>query len=395
MKLTVGQDNNSSKLELLMSKWEVKNTLKLLETKTYRNDLKTHVWVYAKIGDYKHVIKYASLAILAEDCDPIVYYYYAKALKQDGQCEKAKEYYKYYNRLNPSSWGEYSFGCDSINLEKLRKRGQQVVINPIQELNTALDELLPMVYKDKFLFARGKEQSYPQERILDKLTTPDIKFYIVDYGTYKIGNVDYVKLLNGASCIVETLLMTTTKVKFKGKKHQQIHSINNIKTSNSQKKGLPFNSYDYTTCYPSLSQNGEMLIFASDMPGGFGGYDLYVSYKNHYYHDDSIKRWSPPCNLGPLVNTEADEISPYLTDENILYFSSNCPASIGGFDLFYTIFEHGSTTEVYNLGIGINSKDNELSLIYEPNSIKKGYFVSDREGGKGGYDLYQFTIQTD
>ncbi|MCP4438389.1 MAG: hypothetical protein GY810_05540 [Aureispira sp.] len=105
-----------------------------------------------------------------------------------------------------------------------------------------------------------------------------------------------------------------------------------------------------------------------------------------------MKKWSPPVNLGPSVNTENDEISPYLMNENMLYFASNSSASIGGFDLFYTRFEYGAAIEVKNVGIGINSEGNDWGLIYEPDSIRSGYFVSDRVGGKGGYDLYKFEI---
>ncbi len=134
-----------------------------------------------------------------------------------------------------------------------------------------------MVYKDKLVFARGKEECYPHERILGKLTIPDIEFYTVDNTIYQGADFDYSKLLSGASAIVENLLMTTTIVKFKGKKYQKIYTVKDLTTTKQQKKSLPFNSYDYVTFFPSLSPDGETLIFASDMSGGFGGYDLYAS----------------------------------------------------------------------------------------------------------------------
>ena len=149
---------------------------------------------------------------------------------------------------------------------------------------------------------------------------------------------------------------------------------------------LPFCSNDYDCMNPSLRPDGKRLYFASNKPGGYGGYDI-------YYADwsGSPTGWSAPVNAGPAVNTESQELLPFISASGALFFSSNGHQTLGGFDLFYT--DATAPEEVVNLGQPFNSPANDMGLVLDAEG-KKGFFSSDRERGMGKDDLYSFSRQS-
>ncbi len=129
--------------------------------------------------------------------------------------------------------------------------------------------------------------------------------------------------------------------------------------------------------------NDKTILFASKRPGGYGGYDLYVT----YFIDGN---WSKPKNMGPDINSEYNEISPSISnDGNILYFSSDRVESFGGYDVFKSTYDSSSEswTESKNVGNPVNSAGNEIGM-YLSSDGKSAYLSSDRKQGFGGYDLY-------
>ncbi|MFK8101882.1 MAG: OmpA family protein, partial [Saprospiraceae bacterium] len=126
-----------------------------------------------------------------------------------------------------------------------------------------------------------------------------------------------------------------------------------------------------------------VLYFASDMPGGFGGMDLYMSEKE----DGS---WGPPLNLGPTINTEGNEVFPYYHQDKKLYFSSDGQIGLGGLDIYFMEDkEDGEWGAIENLGYPINSISDDFSIIFNEEGTC-GHFSSDREGGAGRDDIYSF-----
>jgi outer membrane protein OmpA-like peptidoglycan-associated protein len=157
--------------------------------------------------------------------------------------------------------------------------------------------------------------------------------------------------------------------------------------SNGQWKNivtLPFNNDNYDTGHPSISNDGKKLYFTSNMPGGYGDTDIYVvSINNGHY--------GAPKNLGPTVNSNFKEYTPFV-DGNVLYFSSNKPGGKGRFDVYMTKID-GSIPEPINLDKPINSKGDDISFIID-NKTQEGYFSSNRRGGKGDDDIYAFVQVT-
>ena len=131
----------------------------------------------------------------------------------------------------------------------------------------------------------------------------------------------------------------------------------------------------------SLSSDGRTLYFASDCPGGKGGTDLY---RSRWLGD----RWSEPEPLVEL-NTEYDEITPSIApDDKTLYFASNRPGGNGGYDIYVARLQGNRFGQPQNLGQPINTAANDISYIALPNSTT-AYFASDRSGGSGGYDIWR------
>lgn len=136
---------------------------------------------------------------------------------------------------------------------------------------------------------------------------------------------------------------------------------------------------EYSVAYPSISPDGKYLFFTSNMPGGYGGTDIYVTTKQ------ANGTWSEPQNLGNQVNSPADEITPFYHEDGNLYFASNRQGGMGGFDI-YEAKKIGEFFErVKNVGSPINSEDDDISFIIN-DSKRIGYFASNR---RGSFDIYR------
>ena len=146
---------------------------------------------------------------------------------------------------------------------------------------------------------------------------------------------------------------------------------------------LPFNSDQYSTGHPSLSADEKLLFFVSDMPGGYGGTDLYVS----RYEGSN---WGPPVNLGDKINTPGNEMFPFVDELGNLYFSSDGHPGLGDLDIFYVRLE-GLTPKgkVTNLGMPVNSSKDDFGIITD-GQRKTGYFSSNRKEGGDDDDIYKF-----
>lgn len=147
---------------------------------------------------------------------------------------------------------------------------------------------------------------------------------------------------------------------------------------------LPFkyNEVGYASGFPCLAFGGTALYYASNKPGGYGGYDLYVSYLKN-------GDWTYPENLGSQINTGGNEITPFFDGED-LYFSSDYHQGLGGFDVFKSKVLDGRWTFAENMGKGVNSLSDDYFFTVNP-VTKDFYLTSNRLGGRGKDDIYLAT----
>ena len=162
-----------------------------------------------------------------------------------------------------------------------------------------------------------------------------------------------------------------------------IAELNGTQWSADKGTEMSFNSDQYSCAHPTLSPDGSKLYFASDMPGGFGGMDLYVANR-------SGNGYSNPVNLGPSINTEGDDMFPFMDQMGSLYFASNGQPGMGGLDIFSADGEGTSWSGITNLGSPINTHKDDFGYVLD-NSGEWGYLASNRnERRVGDDDIYSF-----
>lgn len=175
-----------------------------------------------------------------------------------------------------------------------------------------------------------------------------------------------------------------------GKRGASIEGVNMLKLfySERNKRGkwstavpLPFNSDNYSVGHPAITSDGKTLYFSADMEGTVGKADLYKAvYENG--------EWSTPVNLGKVINTAEDELFPFISDENVLYFASEGHPGIGGLDV-YKVDLNEESLQIVNMGFPVNTESDDFGFIIEGLT---GYFSSDRAGGDGSDDIYKVSI---
>lgn len=140
----------------------------------------------------------------------------------------------------------------------------------------------------------------------------------------------------------------------------------------------------YSVNDPFLTSNGKYLYFSSDMPGGYGGADIY---RVERLSDGS---WSTPVNAGPKVNTNGDERCPAFDDKGNFYFASDNLIGMGGLDIFVVPGGNYPKVDPINMGYPVNSSEDDFAIRFKDSST--GYLSSNRQGGKGNDDIYTFQL---
>ncbi len=148
---------------------------------------------------------------------------------------------------------------------------------------------------------------------------------------------------------------------------------------------LKFNNKEYNCAHPAISNDDKTLYFASDMGGGKGGMDIW------FCKLGVDGTWSTPTNMGPKVNTAGNEVFPFITAENVLYFSSNGHDGIGGLDVYETKLKDDVAGRVYNMGKPVNSEHDDFAYNLNAEG-KKGFLSSNRKAGALNDDIYTVEV---
>ena len=154
----------------------------------------------------------------------------------------------------------------------------------------------------------------------------------------------------------------------------------------------------YNYVHPFIMPDELTIYFASDKPGGYGGYDLYKATRTK-----KSGKFEKITNLGEFVNTSGQEVFPTMRNDSMLYFSSDGHVGMGGLDIFVSVAKNGVFQEAQNLMYPINSTWDDMSIIFDETDaldplskaayMEKGYFSSNRSGGRGGDDIYYFLLR--
>ena len=153
----------------------------------------------------------------------------------------------------------------------------------------------------------------------------------------------------------------------------------------SEGEALSLNSENYSVKNPAVSPDGKTLFFASDMAGGMGQFDIYSAPIND---DGSV---GEATNLGQKLNTEGQEMFPFVSSDNTLYFSSDGHLGLGGMDVFFAKLVDGKVGPVRNVGIPVNGNADDFAFSIDDES-GEGFVSSNREGGAGSDDVYAVKV---
>ena len=336
---------------------------------------------------------------LCEDNFPIIYYMLGEIAYQQKDFVSAANYLQI--SIKNGLQGEY-YNNAVLFLPKAQQLADiinnPVPFNPliIEGVSTEYDEYLPAISPDQELIfftrrylKKGIDIITPtfQEEFISSVKENDI-FSIGQPLSYPFNIEDN----EGGACISidNNLLFFTKCSKVSG-------NYNNCDIFYSEKndgKWGEIQSFGKEICpmyswesQPSLSPDGNSIIFASDREGGYGGVDLYLINK------EANGLWSKPINLGPEINSVNNEKSPFLhTDGNTLFFASDNFPSLGGYDIFYSRKDSlNKWNKPINIGFPINSKFNEISLFVSTDG-NQAIFASNNLEGIGGWDLYSFNL---
>ena len=177
-----------------------------------------------------------------------------------------------------------------------------------------------------------------------------------------------------------------------GRSKKSAEGINKLKLYTAQQRDgawtnveeLSFNNDDYSVGHPSLSRDGRTLYFASDMPGGAGGSDIYVTQQQN-------GKWAKPVSLGPTVNTKGNELFPFVDEIGNVYFASDGRRGLGGLDVFMATMSGTTPQAVEHLDAPINSPQDDFGLITDANR-QSGYFSTNRRDNSD--DIVRFVRQS-
>lgn len=364
---------------------------------------------YRKINDKENAEYWYSQVVKLPSAKPIHRLYYGMMLQANGKCDVAKAWFNQYVKEAPDdARGQYLARACDIEEELLTKNKGIYVISHIP-VNSNLDDFSPALVGNTLVFASDRTQTGPAKRTSMWTGNPFAELYAVPFrikgghpGDFSYGSLQkFSKELNtkfheasvSASADSKTIYFTRNNFE-DGKMGKSDEGLVKLKIYMARADGqggwsdvvgLPFNSDEYSVVHPSVSTDGRHLYFASNMPGGYGGMDLYVS-------DLENGRWGPPINLGPVVNTEGNEIFPFIASNNRLYFASNGHIGLGGLDIYYSTpaaKKRDSWNIPVNLGFPINSNHDDFGIIFG-GDLTWGFFSSDRDGGVGRDDIYGF-----
>lgn len=354
---------------------------------------------YIEVKPVKQAIKYF---YIAQELDPNVAsdfnYNLARAYHLNLDFDKAIELYKQYKRsLSPTDLQKLSDEIDKKVAEC--NAGKELIKNPIRVkienmgggINSRFPDYGPIINSDEsFLYFTSRREGNTggdkDQQDFEYYEDIYVAEYMKNYwGTAK--NLGPTVNTYSHDAIIGITPDGNTILMYKDRNGGDIYlsKLAGDKWTKPKPIGTPVNS-KYQENSATFSFDGRGLYFVSDRPGGYGGKDIYFS------RMDEKGKWSEPINLGATINTKYDEIGVFmLSDGKTLYFSSQGHNTMGGFDVFKSLFENGKWTEPVNIGYPINSSGNDVFFSVSADG-RHGYYSSIREYGMGGQDIYMINF---
>lgn len=394
---------------------------------TRQEGLKKLAYSYRKMQDSRNAERaYADLLRDYPDVESENYLYYAQALASNQKYKESQKYYSIYGEKQTADLRAKRYTIALMDMGRFYRDSSSYKVQYLP-INSRQADFSPMFYKGGLVFCSARDETGTIKRVFAWNQTPFLDLYFVpDTSQLSIHNgLQSAQALGGMSAsnadaptpeakltkIEEFSRVLNTKYHegpmtfFKGEQkvvftrnnynkgrsreskdgtnRLKLYTADLVKESWSNVKEVPFNSDEYSCGHPALSPDNTKMYFVSDMPGGYGGTDLYIV----EYTDGT---WGTPVNLGKEVNTEGNEMFPFVDESGNLYFSSDGHEGLGGLDLFFAEMKDGIAYKgVANLGAPLNSEKDDFGLITDAGR-NTGFFSSNRKRGIHDDNIYSF-----
>ncbi|MFH0866672.1 MAG: OmpA family protein [Bacteroidota bacterium] len=351
---------------------------------------------YRLTNDTKQAEVWYKKAIGVKYPDVLTTLYYADMMKANEKYEDAIVQYNAYKELAPDDT-RGTKGAESCALaQQWKDNPTRYEVENVKQFNSKDMDFATTYYDKKYkslIFTSTREGSTGAE--LDFWTGQNFSdLYLTAQdkkGTWStpstVGENINTKFNEGAACLNDKcneMYFTRCGVEKKKELSCQIYMAKKKGTAWDIPDVVPLGADSFTYGHPALSSDELTLYFASDMDGGYGGKDIWMVKRTK-----KTKAWDAAVNLGKKINTDGDEMYPFIRDDGMLFFASSGLLGMGGLDIFKVEKVGDNFGNPTNLKYPINSAGDDFAIIFE-GKLEKGYLSSNRKGGKGSDDIYSF-----
>ena len=395
----VAQNNSTKKADRLFDRFEfVKAAEEYLKL---ANDEANDYYVisrladsYYNIFDTKNAEKWFEKIV--EENNIEIIYKYTQMLKANGKYKESNIWMTKFSEMKPYDSRAVAFRNTPNYIDKIVEKGKKFNIQNLS-INSEYSDFGSTMFNNKLYFISSEEPgflekpySWSNEGFLNIYSS-----YINENGSY-LERVEFDDLNSKYHEGVITFMADGNTAYFTRESYfeKEYEKSEDSKTKYSQLyiyraskqngkwssiESLKINDQNYSNKNPMIGPKGEYLYFSSNMPGGYGQYDIYKAKINE---DGSI---GDPLNLGQKINTEGQEGFPFMSEDKIIYFSSDGHLGLGGLDVFYSKNIDTKWSNIRNVGIPVNSGADDFAFMINGDD---GYISSNRPGGVGKDDIY-------
>lgn len=353
----------------------------------------------SKIGEYEKSNTYffQLLSLDEKGLNEGEYMLYIDQLKTLERYEEAREVAEKAHQIHPTNSYFLSTKNDEVILEELKEYSGFYEVKS-QSFNTGYGDFSPYFYKNGLLFTT---KSMNRGFLVGRFSWDNSFFTNVVFSEKENGEWQKSKLKRGAffsanhsgpvafNSSYDKMLITknlSRDEKKKGVRYSNLYLSSQVEGEWEEPEVFPYGSTAFNTGHGVFSVDGKRVYFSSDREGGEGGSDI-------YYSDFVNEEWQEPVNL-ERINTSGNEMFPFVSSDNMLYFASNGHVGLGGLDIYMLDLDDESSSPL-NLGAGINSSADDFSLIVDSTGLS-GYLTSNRDGFVDNiYSWYREAIRLD
>lgn len=358
--------------------------------------------IYDHLNDSQGAERCYAFLVNRKEVKPEYLLDYARSLSRNGKYDKALIYYRKYKEVSPQDPRGDAFSQAYQDMAPFYKDSASFKIKkaPFSSLS---DEFSPAYFGKTIVFSSDRsgfsmirsKYNWTQSSYLDLYqATPDSKeatsFSKELNSVYHEGPVTFSRNR-------DTIIFTRSNY-FESHLRKSNEGINKLSLfgANWDKKQnkwvnihpLTLNNDEYSDQHPAISPDGKQLYYASDMKGGYGGMDLYVSQKIN--NPDGTSSWGIPVNLGPGINSPGIEAFPFADEQGNLWYASDGIPGLGGLDIFFAAKTALGFAKTINPGFPMNTRFDDFGYITDGTG-EAGYFSSNRNNGYADDDIYSIS----